>query len=147
MIECLLHASANVSNVYDSCRILTEETCGKQISTCGENFSGSLSCNAGLGRGLVRGHDSAGLHHKEMHLEIQNKIQFLKLHIVGLLETRVRDSSLSYIRSSAMLLGWLDHCNLQYCASSRIWLMWNPKFAKIKFEKMDFNIYIVQYLS
>lgn len=30
-------------------------------------------------------------------------------------------------------LGWLDHCNLKHCMSSHIWLMWNPKFAKIKF--------------
>lgn len=31
-----------------------------------------------------------------------------------------------------MPLGWLDHCNLQHCASSCVCLMWNPKFAKTK---------------
>ena len=51
LIECLLHASANVLNVCDSCGILTAETCGKLISTCGAEFSGPPRHDTGLGRG------------------------------------------------------------------------------------------------
>ena len=51
LIECLLPAFANVSNVYDSRGILIEETCEKQISTCGAEFSGSPHHDAELGRG------------------------------------------------------------------------------------------------
>ena len=51
LIECFLHASANVSNVCDSCGILTVEACGKLISACRAEFSSPPHYDVGLGRG------------------------------------------------------------------------------------------------
>ena len=51
LIECLLHASENVSNMCDSCEILTVETYGKQIRACGAELSGPMRSDAGLGWG------------------------------------------------------------------------------------------------
>lgn len=61
-----------------------------------------------------------GLNGPAMHLEVKHKIQNSQLSLVGLLETRVKKSSLHSIRNCVILNGWLDESSISCSTYARI---------------------------
>lgn len=93
-----------------------------------------------------------------MQSDIRNKIFNLKLALVVLVETKVKQSSYNYIANSVMPNGWRETSNIEDNYSVRIWMMWDPRLVhvtvsfrdaqimhcKVKYENVDF-LYLVCY--
>lgn len=63
-----------------------------------------------------------------MQVDVRNKIRTLKLSLVVLLETMVKQASYNYIANSILPACWKEVSNLEDgSTTARIWMMWDPQ--------------------
>lgn len=72
-----------------------------------------------------------GLNRPSMQAEIRTKIQKMKLDLVILLETRVKQTSYHSVSSSVVPNGWMESSNMNDGSSARIWILWNPRVTQV----------------
>lgn len=67
-----------------------------------------------------------------MQVEVRHKILSVKESLVALLETKIKPASYHCVKNAILPAGWLEVSNADICSSTRIWLLWNPRFVPIQ---------------
>lgn len=55
----------------------------------------------------------------------------MKLALVVLLETKVKQNSYNAIANSIVPNGWQENCNIDGGSAARIWVMWHPRLVRV----------------
>lgn len=72
-----------------------------------------------------------GLIRPSMQADVRNKIRILKLSLVVLVETKVKQASYTYIANSILPNGWKESSNMEAGSTARKWLMWDPRVVQV----------------
>lgn len=81
-----------------------------------------------------------GLNRPLMQLEVRQRIQTLQASLVVLLETKVKRTSFYSMKNVILPNGWLEASNVDICSSTRIWLLWNPRFVSAQILNVENQI-------